>query len=143
MIHSTDAVRDFLASRGCDEATVDRGLEGLLADWETLTSGVADTGYVLGLSPYLGEMDGRELLEGALKELDAGARTRVRPRLVLADNRMLEATVPCGTCLWGDDIASDHHWDPVRQWWYFRVPKDYSMEFEGDLETAGIELLAE
>jgi hypothetical protein len=133
-----DPVREYLKTRGCAAEVLERGLEGLVAEWELIAEGLEGQGYVLGLDDYLNDMDARDILEGALRVLEPAARTAVKARVEAADHQVLEATDPCADCLWGDELAESHHWSPGKQWWYYRVPRDRSLEFSGDLEATGI-----
>jgi hypothetical protein len=138
MTEVIDPVRQYLQSRGCAPDLVERGLDGLLDEWQLVAEDAAELGYPLGLDDYLNDMDGRDLLEGALQSLDRPARAAARARLEAADRLLLGATLPCAECLWGEELAEAHHWEAGTQWWYYRVPKEHSLQFAGDLEAAGI-----
>jgi hypothetical protein len=133
-----DPIREYLQGRGCAAEVVERGLDGLIAEWELIASDLAEQGCVLGMDDYLNDLDGRDILEGALQALDPAARAAARPRVEVADLKVIGATVPCADCLWGEELAESHGWQPGKQWWYFRVPREHSLEFAGDLEAAGI-----
>ena len=133
-----DPIRTYLEQRGCAAEVAERGLEGLIAEWQLVAESLADQGYPLGLDDYLNDMDGRDILEGALQALERPARAAARARVEEADRTLLGATVPCAECLWGEELAEAHHWEAGAQWWYFRVPRDCSLQFAGDLEAAGI-----
>jgi hypothetical protein len=129
-----DPVREFLESRGCPEHVVEGGLDGLLEQWENAVDDVAEI-YPLGLDDYLDDMDGRELIEGALEVAAPDVRRASLKRLQKADERMKAMLVPAGRCLWGSDMAEQHDWTPQRNWWYFMQPADPGPELKEDLET--------
>jgi hypothetical protein len=129
-----DPVREFLESRGCPEHIVEGGLDGLLEQWENAVDDVEET-YPLGLDDYLDDMDGRELIEGAVEVAPAETRRAVLKRLQKADERMKALLVPAGRCLWGSDMAEQHDWTPQRNWWYFMQPADPGPELKEDLES--------
>ena len=129
-----DAVREFLEARGAPEHVVEGGLEGLLEQWENAVDDVEQI-YPLGLDDYLDDMDGRELLEGAMEVAPIDDRRAHLKRLHKADERMKALLVPAGRCLWGSDMAEQHDWTPQRNWWYFMCPSDPGPELKEDLET--------
>lgn len=129
-----DPVREFLEARGCPEHVIEGGLEGLLEQWENAVDDVEQT-YPLGLDDYLDDMDGRELLEGAMEVASPEVRRASLKRLHPADERMKQLLVPAGRCLWGSDMAEQHDWTPQRNWWYFMAPSDPGPELKEDLET--------
>src|SRR6516165_9992933 len=106
-----DAVREFLESRGCPEHVVEGGLDGLIEQWENAIEDVEQI-YPLGLDDYLDDMDGRELIEGAMEVAPPEVRRKLAARLKQADERMKEHLVPAGRCLWGSDMAEQHDWTP-------------------------------
>lgn len=129
-----DPVREFLESRGCPEHVVEGGLDGLLEQWENAVDDVTEI-YPLGLDDYLDDMDGRELIEGALEVAAPDLRRASLKRLQKADERMKAMLVPAGRCLWGSDMAEQHDWTPQKNWWYFMQPADPGPELKEDLET--------
>ena len=129
-----DPVREFLESHGCPEHVVDGGLDGLLEQWENAVDDVEQT-YPLGLDDYLDDMDGRELLEGAMQVALPEVRRASLQRLHAADQRMKSLLVPSGRCLWGSDMAEQHDWTPQANWWYFMQPSDPGPDLKEDLET--------
>ncbi len=129
-----DPVREFLEARGCPEHIVEGGLDGLLEQWENAVDDVEET-YPLGLDDYLDDMDGRELIEGAMEVAAPEVRRAVQKRLHKADERIKELLVPAGRCLWGSDMAEQHDWTPQKNWWYFMQPADPGPELKEDLEA--------
>jgi hypothetical protein len=117
-----DPVRDFLKRRGCPAHVVEGGLEGLLEAWEKTASAVA-RGYGLGLDDYLNDVDGREILEAALRAAESSQRNALLPRLEAADRMIRGHLKPPGPCLWGENEALERDWTPERNWWYFRRPR--------------------
>ena len=129
-----DPVREFLEARGAPEHIVEGGLDGLLEQWENAVDDVEET-YPLGLDDYLDDMDGRELIEGAMEVATPETGRANLKRLQKADARMKELLVPAGRCLWGSDMAEQHDWTPQKNWWYFMAPRDPGPELKEDLET--------
>ncbi|HVP38031.1 MAG TPA: hypothetical protein VMS93_02490 [Candidatus Saccharimonadales bacterium] len=138
MTEPHDPIRAYLESRGCDPQVAERGLEGLIDEWRQIAYDLTEQGYVLGLDDYLNDMDGRDILEGALQALEPAERAPARARVEAADQQVIQATVPCAGCLWGEELAAAHHWQAGKQWWYYRVPRECSLELAGDLEAAGL-----
>ena len=129
-----DPVREFLEARGAPEHIVEGGLDGLLEQWENAVDDVEET-YPLGLDDYLDDMDGRELIEGAMEVATPETRRANLKRLQKADARMKALLVPAGRCLWGSDMAEQHDWTPQKNWWYFMAPREPGPELKEDLET--------
>jgi hypothetical protein len=129
-----DPVREFLEARGAPEHIVEGGLDGLLEQWENAVDDVEET-YPLGLDDYLDDMDGRELIEGAMEVATPETRRANLKRLQKADARMKDLLVAAGRCLWGSDMAEQHDWTPQKNWWYFMAPREPGPELKEDLET--------
>jgi hypothetical protein len=49
------------------------------------------------------------------------------------DRRFRLLTEPLDQCLWGDDVANDEGWEPEREWWYWRRPRNPGPDLEADL----------
>lgn len=131
-----DPVRRALADRGCPEAVVQGGLDGLLERWSATVDSVAAE-YPLSLDDYLNDMDVRDALAVTLPLAgDAEARA-ARARLEPIDERFRSATL--GTdCLWGADVEEDDALDPERDWWYYRRPLRLNEEFAAELVAWGL-----
>ena len=129
-----DPVREFLEARGAPEHIVEGGLDGLLEQWENAVDDVEET-YPLGLDDYLDDMDGRELIEGAMEVATPETRRANLKRLQKADARMKDLLVAAGRCLGGSDMAEQHDWTPQKNWWYFMAPREPGPELKEDLET--------
>jgi hypothetical protein len=114
-----DPVREFLKRRGSAEHVVRGGLPGLVENWERVVESVK-RGYNLGLDDYLNDMDGRQLLDEALKlaKADEAYIERVRR----ADESMRLLVKPIARSLWGEENAKEHGWSAQQNWWYFAVP---------------------
>lgn len=117
-----DSVREWLRERGCPERVIEGGLAGLVSGWERTVESVV-LGYKLGMDDYLNDMDGRELLHGALARASASVRGRYRSRVEAADRKIQALLLPPGKCLWGAKAARDQGWTPAANWWYFRLPQ--------------------
>lgn len=128
---AAERVREYLEERRCPEHVVAGGLDGLLAAWE-VTVAQLEAGYPLGLEDYLNDMDGRELLEGALavaQDPDAWGRAAD------ADARARAQLVATRGCLWGDEEAALEGWTAERNWWYFGRPRHAGATLLADLAT--------
>ena len=128
-----DAVREFLDEQGCPEHMVDAGIDGLVEQWEYAVEDV-EQGYPLGFDDYLDDMDGRQLLEGALAVAPAEQRREALPRLKAADERMKAVLIPAKRCLWGAETAAEKGWTAEKQWWYFSVPREPGPELAEEIE---------
>jgi hypothetical protein len=102
---------------------VEAGIAGLVEQWENAVEDV-EQGYPLGFDDYLDDMDGRQLLEGALEVASAEERREVQARVRAADERMKAVLEPAKGCLWGADTARENGWTAEANWWYFRVPRE-------------------
>jgi len=131
-IPSDEPVADFLRDRGCPDHVVEGGLRGLVDTWEDVVESVG-RGYPLGLDDYLNDLDGRELLEGALAVASKGEKMKYVERILRADRRMKALVKPAGRCLWGDDTAKREGWTPQKNWWYFSRPIDAGPDLLSEL----------
>ena len=114
-------VRAFLEGRGCDPAVAERGLHGLIADWEAVADAL-ERGYPLDtLDDYLNDMDARQLIHEILASVPRADRA-VAARLASADERVRARLAPRAECLWGGAIAASRGWRAQREWWYFMQP---------------------
>jgi hypothetical protein len=135
MTQQPDRVRQFLRRQGCPASVVRAGLDGLLDQWESVVSAIGE-GYDLSLPDYRHDMDGRDLLRGALEVAGGDERRRAERRLEALDRRFRELTVECGP-VWGEDVALENGHDPTDQWWYYRRPRQPGPDFEEELREAG------
>lgn len=131
-----ESVRELLRRRGAPDRVVERGLAGLVEDWDRAAAEI-ESGYRLGLDDYLGDVDGRQLLDDAWGAAGDLERERVAARLGAADRRAQAALVPAGRCLWGEDVARYHGWDAGRHWWYFMRPRVAGAALEEELRARG------
>ncbi|MFY9554330.1 MAG: hypothetical protein WAV20_05145 [Blastocatellia bacterium] len=129
----SDPVREYLRNKGCAQHVIDRGLQGLVRDWEKTVESI-EQGYKLGLDDYLNDMDGRQLIEETLA-IDRGANaSRHRERVRRADEHLRKLVTPVARSLWGDEAAVEHGWSAERNWWYFSEPKTAGPELLEDLK---------
>jgi hypothetical protein len=126
-----DPVREFLKRRGSAEHVVRGGLPGLVENWERVVESVKRV-YNLGLDDYLNDMDGRQLLDEALKLAKADQVNIERVRR--ADESMRLLVKPIGRSLWGEENAKEHGWSADKNWWYFAVPIKAGSELADDLK---------
>ena len=118
---SVAETREFLRARGCPEAVVMAGADGLIEEWERVV-GQVEAGYPLGFDDYLNDMDGRELIAALVASISRVLNPPQKRRLEAADARMRAATKPLGRCLWGPRLAAANGWDETHHWWYFVRP---------------------
>ncbi len=131
-----DPVRRALADRGCPEAVVQGGLDGLLRRWKMTVDSVVAV-YALSLDDYLNDMDVRDALAVTLPLADESEARVARERLEEIDERFRSVTVATG-CLWGEDVEEDDALDPAREWWYYRRPIQLNSEFADELVAWGL-----
>lgn len=132
-INMSDPLREYLRDKGCAQHVVNRGLEGLVADWEKTVESILQ-GYDLGLDDYLNDLDGRQLIEEVLAINEVANGLKYGERVRRADERMRKLVRLTSKCLWGDEAASEHGWTAERNWWYFSEPKTASRELLDDLK---------
>jgi hypothetical protein len=89
-----------------------------------MTVGDVVEGYTALFDEYLNEMDGRRIIDELLPLADAAERVMVEASLPVLDNSFIEATLPTDSCIWGEDVAQRHEYQPGRDWWYYRIPSD-------------------
>ena len=130
-----DPVGEFLRKRGCPEHVVRGGLWGLVENWEAVVHSVEE-GYSLGLDDYLNDMDGRQLIEEALRIAPARDKETVLKRLRQADAKMQWLVKPAGRCLWGDETARQEGWTAHKNWWYFSIPTRPGEELLGEIDES-------
>ncbi len=132
---TNDRVRAFLREKGCGEHIVERGVEGLVESWEKIAQSVED-GYSLGLDDYLNDMDARQLLDDSLIFATPSQVEGLLDRITRADMLMRSLTERVPRCLWGDEVAAEERWTPVRNWWYFSRPINANPELLEEIREA-------
>ncbi len=95
-------------------------LDTLVAKWAKVAAEV-ERGYTLTIDDYLNDVDLRHRIASRLRT--ASANTQVAESLALADERFRAATIVTDICVWGRANAIDEAWNPEREWYYFRLPK--------------------
>jgi len=128
-----DLVRDFLEKKGCTEHVLEGGLPGLVKNWEQVV-GEVKKGYALTLDDYLNDLDGRQILEEALKVAPEAEKKKIRERVAGADKKMKALVEPAGKCLWGNEVAEAEGWNPEQNWWYFSRPKKGDADFLAEID---------
>ena len=129
----SDPVRTYLRERGSTQHVVDRGLEGLVGDWEKTVESILQ-GYDFGLDDFLNDLDGRQLISELMALNEGSFGRRYQDRIRRADERMRQAVRFTSRCIWGEEAAAEHGWSPDRNWWYFSEPKTASRELLKDLK---------
>lgn len=130
-----DPVRAYLSERGSAAFMIEKGLAGLVEQWEVFVGEVA-AGYALGLDDYLNELDVRQLLAAVWPLASATERETFAERLEQADAQMRTLTQPLSVCLWGAEVAEEEGWTPETNWWYFSRPLTGSDEFLAEIAEA-------
>ena len=110
-------IQRYLAEAGYPDSVQEKGLPGLLDDWDKTVRQV-EKGWELGWEDYVNDMDGRRILDEVVKKFPQASP----PRLLQLDLRF-RAVTDLGSCVWGDDVASDEGWDSIQIWYYYRHPK--------------------
>ncbi|HET9151252.1 MAG TPA: hypothetical protein VFN83_06010 [Gemmatimonadales bacterium] len=128
----SDPVRDWLRARGCPAHIVRAGVPGLVERWQEVVHSLEDH-YPYTLDDYLNDMDTRTLLAGALGHLPKAEAGKIKEEIAASDKRFRMLTEPLDQCLWGEDVARDEGWEPEREWWYWRRPRDPGPDLEADL----------
>lgn len=128
-----DPVKDFLRERGCPEEVVEGGLAGLVEAWGGVVKSV-EQGYLLSLDDYLNDLDGRQILEEALKVAPQRERKKYDAKIASWDKKMRSLLKPGGKCLWGDDVAEAEGWTAKTNWWYFHRPVKGDPDFLREVE---------
>jgi hypothetical protein len=116
-----DPIRTYLKERGCANHVVEGGLEYLVRQWESTARSVASHGQQEYYS-YLNDMDGREILHGALPFASAGEKAEYTSRVERADALIRRHLRPVMKCLWGEEVEAKRGLSPSVNWWYFAVP---------------------
>ena len=100
-------------------------LDELLAEWSRTVTEV-ERGYNFTYDDYLNDVDVRHRLRLIAENDDAWSD------LHELDSRFLEATVPSGECIWGDENAHLEGWQAERHWYYWRLHKAPGLAIEVD-----------
>lgn len=129
-----DPVRALLEAKGVPDDVVKAGLMGLVSEWER-TAEQVERGYPLGLDDYLNDLDGRQLLEEALRVAPESERETAARRVRQADTRARAHLETVPECLWGSRVAQSEEWTPQHNWWYFAVPIEPGPLLREDLES--------
>jgi hypothetical protein len=117
-----DRVRAWLAARGCPRFVVEGGIAGLVAGWESFALEL-EAGYARDLDEYCNDVDGRELLHGALAVASEDDQRAFGRRVRLADARVRSRSHATPVCVWGSQNAARNGWNAGRNWWYFMTPR--------------------
>ena len=128
-----DPMRDFLEMKGCPERVLEGGLPGLVENWEQVVEEVKK-GYALTLDDYLNDLDGRQIIEEALKIAPEAERKKIQGRVARADQKMRGLVEPSGKCLWGSEVAEAEGWTPEKNWWYFSRPQKGDADFLAEID---------
>ncbi|MDX2032082.1 MAG: hypothetical protein SF339_15515 [Blastocatellia bacterium] len=130
-----DPVREYLNEKGCAAQIVERGLQGLVENWEQIVQSV-ENGYSLGLDDYLNDMDVRQLIEESLSVATAAQRDAISDRVERADEQMRSLVERAEGCLWGEEVAEEEGWTARNNWWYFTRPLSADPELLSEIDDA-------
>jgi hypothetical protein len=107
----------FLSDAGYSESILEKGLAGLVQDWEKTVKEL-EKGWTLDWEDFANEVDGRRIIDEIVKAFPAATPTN----LLQLDLRFRAATT-MDACIWGAEVAQDEGWNSMQHWYYFRVPK--------------------
>ncbi len=133
-----DPVQEYLRDRGCPSHIVKAGLKGLVLTWEKVVAELVFDGYRFGLRDFVGDLDRREILAGALDRLGERVPAAFRDRVAVADKRFQDVTVLAARCLLPDEAVAARGLSRERHPWYYRYPRRHRANFAKDLAVAGI-----
>jgi hypothetical protein len=136
---SNDPIDRYFAERGVSAAVRSKGLNGIIATWDTIARGAER--YDLTLDDWLNDLDLRDIISGAMAVVPEANARDLRDALERADDAFRSATIEVEQSLWGvplDGEASARQHNRVSQWWYFRYPRRPGFSMRRDLESAGI-----
>ena len=125
--------REYLKAKGVPPHIIERGLAGLMQDWEKVAASIGQ-GYDLGLDDYLNDLDIRQLLEETLEVVSEGERQKFRERLQKTDDRIRSLVKPTSKCLWGEEVAQKEGWSREKNWWYYAQPLRADQELIKEIE---------
>jgi len=129
-----EPINDFLKEKGCPQPVVKGGILGLVKNWEQVVEEVGK-GYALTLDDYLNDLDGRQILEEALKIAPRAEGSNIRERVLRADRKMRSLVEPAGKCLWGSELAETEGWTAEKNWWYFCRPRKADSDFLAEIDN--------
>jgi hypothetical protein len=132
----SDAVANYMRSRGVSGSLIEEGLEGAIDRWDALARSAKN--YDFTLDDWLNDMDLRDIIEGSMQAADAQESASLASLLAKADERMKKATVETGS-IWGKANAETGKYDPKTTWWYFRRPRHPGEMMQNDLIEAGLD----
>ena len=89
-------------------------------------------GYTASFDEYLNDIDGRSIIDELLPLADATERAMVEASLPALDGSFIKATLPTSSCIWGEDVAQEHKYQPGRDWWYYRIPSNLDRAEDSD-----------
>lgn len=128
----SDPIREWLRSRGCPAHVVRAGVPGLLGRWQEIVQSLEES-YPYTLDDYLNDMDTRSMLAAVVTQLPRDEVRKLREATHEHDRRFRLLTESLDRCLWGDGVARDEGWQPEREWWYWRRPRNPGTDLEADL----------
>ena len=132
----TDAVAQYLATRGVAIHLRNKRLSDIIAQWDGIARSA--TRYDLTLDDWLNDVDLRDIIAGALEVASEREQRDVRDALGRADEVFKGATTETKQSMWGYAVAKGDKHDRLRQWWYFRRPVHPGKTMRADLVAARI-----
>ena len=107
--------------RGFAEPVCNEGLDYLLETWQRTVNEISD-GYRALFDEFLNDMVGRQIIREWMPLAPEEERTRMLEPLASLDRSFLKGTRAVNVCIWGENQAAQHGYDPQQNWWYYRVP---------------------
>jgi hypothetical protein len=101
-------------------------LATLVERWGQVVAEI-ERGYTLTFDDYLNDVDLRQLIAQAMRNVPPVHRDTVAPlraELQALDIRFGAVTEPAEECVWGEVNAADEGWSRDSEWWYYRLPMD-------------------
>lgn len=122
IIEPSPRVREYCERNGFSERVCHGGIDYLVESWRQTTDQIFK-GYQGLFDEYLNDMDTRRIISELMPIATETERTRILNPVSILDGYFRGATKPTKACIWGDDQAAKHGYDPDRDWWYYRIPK--------------------
>lgn len=123
MTQPSRPVREYCIQRGFAERICNEGLDYLVETWKRTVDEVLE-GYRGLFDEFLNDMDGRQIISELMQLGSEEEGTRVLEPLASLDQSFFKVTQAIDVCIWGENQAAKHGYDPQQNWWYYRVPEN-------------------
>ena len=118
-------VRRYCEERGYSSNVRNGGFHYLTESWRR-TVALVEAGYPLLFYEFINDLDTRRIIDELAAHASDEKWKDVEAVLSSLDQRFLKATRPVSVCLYGASDEQKSQYQPVRDWYYFRVPTDLS-----------------